>query len=638
MRNIALGNENILVMLNRFGEMKDFFYPSEENHIKSDGQKMGIFCDGKFSWINNDSWQVHTNYKRNTMVSCMSATNQELGVELFCQDAVHPKENLFLRHVRIKNLQNTTREIRLFYSNCFHIRGDDSGNTGFYEPSSKSLVFYNKKRYFLVSGHRDGQAFEDYATGKFNFQGFRGTYVDAEDGALSKNPIDHGSVDGVIGFHCLLGPMKHTDLDLWVAAGESLRSVTELNSYAIKNSPASLIRDTENHWNKWLMRSKIDFADLGEQATELFKKSLFIISAHTDRRGAILASSDPAFTAIAMDNAGYYDMTATFFDYVKNITTNDGRLLPKFNHGSAQAESAHPWMKNDAMRLPVQEDENAEILFALWHHYQMTKKTGFIKSMYPGFIEPLADFMVKFRDEKTNLPKESYDIWDEKFGVHSYTCAAVYGGLMAASNLALVLKKKKKADEYRKAAEEIKCAIAKHLYDKNLKRHAMMMNYKDQGMVRDPTIDISTIYGFHEFGIADAKSIDDDIKLISENLLCPTPIGGVARYKGDRYLKIGDDSRIPGNPWIISTLWLANLYIKKAAGRKDLEPARKLIGWAASRASDSGMLPEQVNPYTGDHISTSPMIWSHSAFIDSVARYSRKFAEISQGIRMRAVA
>ncbi len=44
-------------------------------------------------------------------------------------------------------------------------------------------------------------------------------------------------------------------------------------------------------------------------------------------------------------------------------------------------------------------------------------------------------FTTKYRMDN-GLPKPSYDLWEERYGTHTFTTAAVYGGLIAATNFA----------------------------------------------------------------------------------------------------------------------------------------------------------------------------------------------------------
>jgi GH15 family glucan-1,4-alpha-glucosidase len=73
----------------------------------------------------------------------------------------------------------------------------------------------------------------------------------------------------------------------------------------------------------------------------------------------------------------------------------------------------------------------------------------------------------------------------------------------------------------------------------------------------------------------------------------------------------GDYSKIPGNPWLISTMWLAQYYA--LVGERD--EARKLLEWARSVATPTGLLPEQVNPFDRSPLSVMPLAWSHAEYL-----------------------
>ncbi|MEK6978409.1 MAG: glycoside hydrolase family 15 protein, partial [Candidatus Hydrothermarchaeota archaeon] len=49
--------------------------------------------------------------------------------------------------------------------------------------------------------------------------------------------------------------------------------------------------------------------------------------------------------------------------------------------------------------------------------------------------------------------------------------------------------------------------------------------------------------------------------------------------------------------------------------------AMDLLEWTADHALESGILAEQVNPYTGEPLSVSPLTWSHSTFVVTVLEY-----------------
>src|SRR5205814_915881 len=74
------------------------------------------------------------------------------------------------------------------------------------------------------------------------------------------------------------------------------------------------------------------------------------------------------------------------------------------------------------------------------------------------------------RDPGTGLPLPSYDLWEERWGIHAFTVATVYAGLKAARNFAVCFGDRVKAEQYNKAAEEIKAGAEKYLWSEKLKR------------------------------------------------------------------------------------------------------------------------------------------------------------------------
>jgi GH15 family glucan-1,4-alpha-glucosidase len=101
------------------------------------------------------------------------------------------------------------------------------------------------------------------------------------------------------------------------------------------------------------------------------------------------------------------------------------------------------------------------------------------------------------------------------------------------------------------------------------------------------------------------------VEAVEKNLWNET-VGGVARYEGDTYYG-------KQNPWILCTLWLAEAHLVMGnAGR-----CRELIEWAAKTAGPTYLLAEQLDSTTGQHTSVTPLVWSHSTFVDVVHEYLR---------------
>lgn len=156
------------------------------------------------------------------------------------------------------------------------------------------------------------------------------------------------------------------------------------------------------------------------------------------------------------------------------------------------------------------------------------------------------------------------------------------------------------------------------------------------GVEPDSTVDVS-LYALWYFGMFDVTDprIVGTMKAIVDRLSCQTDIGGLARYEGDEYHWDPDlqDQRdkIPGNPWIISTLWLAQYQIATARSIEDLKQVLSALDWVCARALPSGVLPEQIHPLTGEHLSVSPLTWSHATVVAVVHDYLEKYVALQSG-------
>src|SRR3712207_7087610 len=62
----------------------------------------------------------------------------------------------------------------------------------------------------------------------------------------------------------------------------------------------------------------------------------------------------------------------------------------------------------------------------------------------------------------------------------------------------------------------------------------------------------------------------------------------VARYENDYYHRISNDiASVPGNPWFICTLWLADYFVSRAKTVAELKAALPIFEWTADHALES---------------------------------------------------
>lgn len=648
-RDIPLGNGSFLVAFDRDYLIRDIYYPhiGLENHTLGHAFRFGVWVDGQFSAMGPE-WQKEIRYVEDTSITEVKARNERLQLELTCHDAVDFHLNVYVKEIVIKNLTNKPREARLFFSHDFHISGSEVGDTANYDPSNQALIHYKGKRYFLMNCCDPTQCgVEQFACGLKETQGLEGTWKDAEDGILSGNAVAHGSVDSTVGITIPLpaGGLAHAYY--WICAGTTYHEVVQLNRMVREKTPQGLLKRTADFWKLWVNKELCRGCEtLPPKVLRLLKQSLLILRTQIDNEGAIIAANDTdififardtysymwprdgAFVADALIQTGYSEVSRRFFNFCHRIIDPDGYFLHKYSPDGSVGSSWHPWWREGRRELPIQEDETALVIWALWRHFQRFHDVEFVKPLYRELVIRAAEFMVRYRDEQTKLPLPSYDLWEEHRGVHTFTVSTVVAGLRAAANFAEAFGETELAAKYRKVADEMKQAMAQHLFHRDLNRFAKSATPKPSGGYDlDTTIDAG-LTGVWYFGIFDPADplVESTMRAVRDRLWIKTPVGGLARYEKDAYHQVerNDLEKAPGNPWFICTLWWAQYLTARSQGEADLDEALKLLEWVADHALPSGVLAEQVNPHTGEPLSVSPLTWSHAQFVSAVIGFLEK--------------
>jgi len=637
----------MLVAFDAHALLRDFYFPhvGEENHAGGDPFRFGVWVDGHFSWV-GEGWRIIRDYVDDALVTRVVLTHDAWKLRIVVNDVVDFHENIYLKKLTVENQSAEEREVRLFLSHGFRILGNDIGDTAAFRPEVNGLLHYKAQRYFLINVLANNKAGIDlFATGKKEEGTDIGTWKDAEDGLLSGNAIAQGSVDSVAGIPLRLKGRSAETCYYWICAGKDWNAVRELNAVVIKKGPEEILKRTANYWKLWTNKEELNSSLLPEEVWRLYKRSLLVCRTQINHCGSIIAANDSdvqrfnrdtysymwprdaALAAYALDMAGYFQITRKFFDFCADIIEKDGYFLHKYNPSGSPASSWLPWRADHKAQLPIQEDETALVIWALWNNYRIFRDIEFIKPLYKRLIKNAADFMMNYRDERTGLPLPSYDLWEERRGILTFTTAAVYGGLTAAANFTEAFGEVELAEAYRRGARRMREGMDAYLYLEGEQRFCRMINFRNDGSTEiDKTLDAS-LYGIFAFGAyeADDAKVKNTMQQVYDTLWCRTRVGGLARYEDDRYYRAGDN--VPGNPWFVTTLWLAQYYIAAAHSADDLKGALDIMTWVAAHALPSGVLAEQVNPETSEPLSVSPLTWSHAAYVAVVQEYLDKLIE-----------
>jgi len=651
-RDLPIGNGTLLINFDREYRVRDIYYPhlGRENH--SDGRpfRVGVWCDGQFSWLGAE-WDIRRLYQEESLATEVTARSDLLGIELVFNDAVDFHEPVMVRRMRVRNLRDREREARIFFYHDFCISGTQTGDTAYYDPELKSVVHYKGERWFgahTCTRERCGP--HEWACGRKGAQ-LAGSWRDAEDGELSGNPIDHGAADSTIAAWLRLPAGGEAELSYWMMAGKKAGDLRVLNAVVHDKKPTELLRRTHNYWRLWVNKQDRDFRDLPASIVDLFKRSLLLMRTHLDDSGAIIASSDwdirsfaedtycymwprdGALAAYALIRAGYSHLARSFFAFCSRVIEPGGYYLHKYNSDGTLASSWQPWIHAGQPHLPIQEDETALVVWALWQHFAAFRDIEFIKPFYRHLIIRAADFMLEHRDVDTGLPLDSHDLWEERLGVHTFTVAAVCAGLNAAANFAEAFGESEYVKRYRDAVSRMRTAMFSHMFDEGEGRFARSAIRRPDGggYELDLTPD-SSVFAALILGVCDCTDPEmrATVEALRDTLWVNTEVGGMARYAGDYYHRVSDDvAYVPGNPWFISTLWYGQYLMMQAETAGELrEKALPILQWVADHALPSGVLAEQVHPYTNDPLSVSPLTWSHGTVVLAVLDYLDKLATL----------
>ena len=635
-RPLVLSNGSLHVGINNYGLVHDFYYPyvGLENH--SAGQslrhKIGVWIDGDLSWLDDESWNISFKSATDSLVGHVKARHDRLQVLLEFDDFVDASTSIFFRNVHVINLADSEREIRVFMHQAFVI-GDSRSNTDTaqYLSSSDAILHYRGNRYFIVSGKASNDMpFDQHSIGLFGIEGREGTYKDAEDGELQNGNVEHGRVDSTLRFVLHVKPHSSDRLQYWISAGTSMTEATTLHKIAQEHGVQQRLRDTIAWWHDWVAPAQKVADKLPKEYRDSFIRSTILVKSHIDNHGAVIASTDTGMLKHWRDAYGYFwprdgvyaiwpllrmgytEEVLNFFAFCKDVIHPSGYLMHKYRADKAVGSSWHPYEHGDISAPPIQEDETAAVVFLFCQFHLLHKDPSYIDTYYEDLIKPMADFLAEYIDEKTHLPRPSYDLWEENFLTTTYTTSLVQAALFAVADVAESIGQNESAVKWRSVAEDMREAAMKLLFNhKDQTFRKGILATKDTIEYRDE-IDAASFYGAFMYGLvsSDSSELQSMYKAVVQRL-GKGSITKVPRYENDSYMR--PDNGV-SNAWYITSLWLSQ-YLNEV----DDEASRNtILQWTRDHMSSTGMLSEQITIGNEKSVSVSPLTWSHAEYLSTL--------------------
>jgi glucoamylase len=626
-------------------------------------------------WIDGPRWSHSQSYLAGTNILQTLSEHRRAKIAVTSCAFAHPDEDLLVVRYKIDNRSRHPRGMRFNLYEVIRINESEFDTAALFDEGANCLLFYLRDIVVAASASRTADRYQCGVLGESSsgiegiekgiLSGNRiqhkspdaavswdlGILGPSETGAIDLFVILSETIDSALARSralaaCDWGVVQSGAEAFWrgwsgaqlLEAASSVESSRAKRRAASTGSPAQAEQTDAADANQRMVGALRKAG--GDKAVDIYVRSVLSLKLLSDREtGALIAAPefdrerrfcggygyiwprDGAFIAYALDVAGKHKEAEAYFDYGRRIQEPSGVWLHRYYSTGQLAPS---WGL-------IQIDETGAMIWAMAEHYALTSDMSFLRRSWDS-IERAANYLTNAIDPHTGLPLPSFDLWEEEFSESVYSAAATAGGLAAAAKCAVLLGKTAEAGAWEELATQISKSILERLWDpkenlflrsvkkrvseaafaKGHRRHRdnyyieqiegeLYPNFIQAKDDRAESSVLGLVFPFRVFAPTD-RSMQKAVSTLARRLWSKKA-GGIMRYEGDHY--------VGGNPWILTTLWLA-IYHVEAGDRKR---AASLIRWAADHATSLDLLTEQVDKKTGEPVWAVPLGWSHAMFI-----------------------
>ncbi|MBN2110853.1 MAG: glucan 1,4-alpha-glucosidase [Methanosarcinaceae archaeon] len=640
--NSILGNRQLLVTMGKKGELFGFFYPGRDFAQHIEESQACLYEGNRLIWSNDHEWHASQRYVENSNIVNTELVHQ-CGLRMHIQDLVHTDQPILVRNYRISPSRKF--QGKFFYYSNLQVGEMQKKNSAFCDRDSGLLVQYWKDFHIGISSR---PVFEEWQIGKaLDTVWWTNAKYDMENGKLQNNLEDIGNINNAIGWELDIDADSTAEITILICAASTrqllYRSIRDIRNETVE----SMFDQTYESGLKWLSRKRplelkgfpgFEFVKL--ELTEAFNRSLLALGILNDpTRGTFVAAPefdhdfeksggygycwnrDSSEIVIALLDSGYPEYCERFFSWCKKTQLPDGSWFQRYwldgNAGSSWGNFS----------FSTQIDETGSTLFAMEKYYGSLEpilKKEFLDNIW-GTILSAAEYLM--RRTPGGMHEPCICLWETHQGVFTYTNAAIYGGLMGASRMAMDHNETELANWWRERAELIKEQTIERFW---LPDEGYFARGIRHGSI-DKEIDASILGTFMPFNMLSAEDekeremIHSIISNLESRLRVPVNrYYGIRRYEKDTY--------IDGNPWTVTTLWLSKAMLSLAGSMKERDEGTKKSGewktmatgaleyilWSLRGTTCAGMLPEQVNKYTGRPAWAIPLSWSCALMLQNI--------------------
>ena len=597
-----IGNSSLLVTISERGELERIFWPNVDHGQHLGELRIGLERDAETLWLDDEPCSWEQTYLGDSSVLRTSAEIRGATIEV--TDLVTPAEPVLARGIRSSAAE------RLVVRIAPSLDGDERSGAGYVDPGSGALVFYLRDVALAVE-----LVAPDTAVTLRESNGRE----PAQDIVVHRAPVE-GSITGVLDRDALLLVAFGATPDEAIAR---LRRPAAVGSDVLESERIAYDRET--------VALAAPSAD--DAVTKLYARSLLVLEQLTDRQtGATIAA--PEFDPSFEQSGGYGFVWPRDLGYVvlSFLAARRGDLaVPALRWLAREQAPEGLWLQRywtDGSLAPSwglhQLDETGMVVFAYEAAWRELGDAALDRELWPS-ARAAADFLCNFLDDETGLPLPSVDLWEQTDGQHSYSAAATYGGLAAASAMAS-RHEPALAGRYRETAERVRAGIEEYLWSEEHGRYlrSRWVGRSDElGETPPKVFDRPLRYPTRAVRSVDREDarVDSSLLGLSWPFRAVAPdsprmratveaVAGGLRLEDGGVLRHEDDDYAGGNPWLISTLWLG--LAGRQAGNETSH--REAVAYALDRQTSLGLLPEQVTR-DGHPAWVVPLGWSHAMLI-----------------------
>ena len=567
--NALVGNSKILGCLSDKAEILRLYYPNIDYFQLINFFSLGIYDSNKVYWF-KDAEAVNQYYDGNIVYTELKVND----VSVTIRDYILLDKNIFVRALKFMKPSNL-----LVYSGL----NSDVNKKVSSMYADNTLIQYSQDMYMATFSKKDVYKYQinnvkDYIEkpSLFNGEDYIGM---SEEAVISYEDV--------------------SEISLYITLDSKLADCLKSVKWCKEQDENMLYKSTKTYWEDYMKPfEKLDFLKSISKVNEreIIKRTIYMYKLlSNDETGAVLASPDVDENYTRCGRYGYcWPRDALFINEALYILEMKDHLNKFYNVWAKRAQLSSGLFEQRyyangelAPSWGLQIDETAAILIGISRHVNYL----FLEELILKSTVALMNFI----DER-GLSKSSYDLWEERKGVHLYSTVSIYAALKASKDMLKVIDDIK----YASLLERIDTKI-------NEVRRGINEYFVENGRLKrsldDYKIDISLLCVCVPFDVFD---INDDVvkNTVSEiERTLHMSNGGYMRYQWDNY--------IGGNTWIVSSLWLAMYYIKLG----DLTKARELFDWVTNHADSLYFLPEQIEREGNKTAWVTELSWSHAMYV-----------------------